>query len=337
MIDLRSDTVTKPSAEMRQAMAESEVGDDVFGEDPTVIELQDEVAALLGKEAGLFVPSGVMSNQIALRIHTNPGDEVILEAGSHIANQESGAAGALAGVQLLSLTGNRGILNPAQVEASIRTGYYWEPNPSLVCIENTHSQGGGTVYPLETITTIEQVVRARNLGFHLDGARLWNACESRGLSPTDYAAPFDSISVCLSKGLGAPIGSVLVGSAEFITKAHRYRKMYGGGMRQVGVIAAAGLYAVRNHRETLATDHELAKVLAKGLSKMEFFTVDPSHVETNIVMFEVAGDSLSTLEKMAEVGILMVPFGPTTIRATTHRDISSEDIDVVLDRLDDLF
>ncbi|GMQ82570.1 MAG: GntG family PLP-dependent aldolase [Rhodothermia bacterium] len=337
MIDLRSDTVTKPSAGMRQAMMDADVGDDVFGEDPTVKELQSEVSALLGKEAGLFVPSGVMSNQLALRVHTSPGDEVILESGSHIANHESGAAGALAGVQLLSITGSRGVIDPAEILNSIRTGYYWEPNPRLVCIENTHNQGGGVVYPLDLILETAEIVRERNLAFHLDGARLWNASTASGVSEAEYAAPFDSISVCLSKGLGAPIGSVLVGSTDFISKAHRFRKMYGGGMRQVGILAAAGLYALRNQKDDLANDHILARKLAEGLSTIASFSIEPAQVETNIVMFNVEEEALGALEKMQNAGVLMVQFGPKTIRATTHRDVNDEAIDEVLRILQRMF
>lgn len=337
MIDLRSDTVTKPSPGMLQAMVDAEVGDDVFGEDPTVKELQSEVSALLGKEAGLFVPSGVMSNQLALRVHTNPGDEVILESGSHIANHESGAAGALAGVQLLSIKGSRGIIDPTEIENSIRTGYYWEPNPRLVCIENTHNQAGGVVYPLDMILETNEIVRERDLAFHLDGARLWNASIATGVSEAQYAAPFDSISVCLSKGLGAPIGSVLVGSSEFIAKAHRFRKMYGGGMRQVGILAAAGLFALRNQKDDLANDHARARILAEGLSTIAAFSVDPTRVETNIVMFDVDDDSISALEQMKAAGVLMVPFGPKTIRATTHRDVDDASINEVLRILNRIF
>ena len=337
MIDLRSDTVTKPSPGMLQAMVNAEVGDDVFGEDPTVKELQSEISALLGKEAGLFVPSGVMSNQLALRVHTNPGDEVILESGSHIANHESGAAGALAGVQLLSIKGSRGIIDPTEIENSIRTGYYWEPNPRLVCIENTHNQAGGVIYPLDTILETNEIVRERDLAFHLDGARLWNASIATGVSEAQYAAPFDSISVCLSKGLGAPIGSVLVGSSDFIAQAHRFRKMYGGGMRQVGILAAAGLFALRNQKDDLANDHARARILAEGLSTIAAFSVDPTRVETNIVMFDVHDDSISALEKMKAAGVLMVPFGPKTIRATTHRDVDDASIDEVLRILNRIF
>jgi len=321
------------------AVMKAVVGDDVFGEDPTVIELQKEVASILGKEAALFVPSGVMGNQLALRSHTSPGDEVILEAACHIANHESGAAGALAGVQLRTVRGERGIMDPYDVEAAIRPGYYWEPHPRLVCIENTHNQAGGVVYPLDVILETARVARSRGLSLHLDGARLWNASVASGIPESEFAAPFDSVNVCLSKGLGAPIGSVLAGSALFIERAHRFRKMYGGGMRQVGVLAAAGLHALRNHRSDLARDHRNARRLAEGLAGIAAFSLDPDRVETNIVVFDVSGDldALTCLEKMKTAGVLMVPFGPKTIRATTHRDIADDDIDRAVEALVSIF
>ncbi len=339
MIDLRSDTVTKPDEGMRAAIASADVGDDVFGEDPTVIELQSRVSDLLGKEAALFVPSGVMSNQLAIRSQTSPGDEIILESGCHIANYESGAAGALSGVQLRTVEGRRGILDPGDVLASVRTGYYWEPAPRMICVENTHNKAGGVVYPQSVIEDIGEIAREKNLIYHLDGARIWNASSASGLSVREIGAPFDSISVCLSKGLGAPVGSVLSGSASMIERAHRFRKMFGGGMRQVGVLAAAGLYALNNNRKSLIDDHAKAKRLAVGLASLSAFSLDPDTVETNIIVFDVTGnrDALSTLEEMKGLGILMVPFGPKTIRATTHRDVSTSDVDTVLDRFSTVF
>ena len=339
MIDLRSDTVTRPDAGMRQAMASAEVGDDVFGEDPTVLRLQEVVASRLEKEAALFVPSGSMCNQIALRAHTQPGDEVLVDAGAHIANYESGAAAALSGLQLRQIPSERGFPNADKFKASIRGGHYWEPQPRLVCLENTHSRGGGSVCPLETVQSVASVAANAGLAMHLDGARLWNASVATGISEAEYARPFDSVSLCLSKGLGAPIGSVLVGSFEFIKKAHRFRKMYGGGMRQVGILAAAGLYALNNNYDGLTTDHENARVLGDVIGGLEPFTISPHGVETNIVVFEVVDgrsseDILTTLKLN---GILMVPFGPTTIRATTHRDVSAEDIARAADQLKELF
>ncbi len=334
MIDLRSDTVTRPGPEMLEAMVQAKVGDDVFGEDPTVQELESEVATLLGKEAGVFVPSGTMCNQMAVRIHTRPGDEAILEADAHIRHYEGGAAAGLSGVQLYTISAPRGILTPELVESGIRAGHEWDPLTKLVCLENTHNRAGGTVYPLDIINAIGGVAKDHDLRFHLDGARLWNACAATGISEATYAEAFDTVSVCLSKGLGAPIGSVLVGSKKMIHEARRARKAFGGGMRQVGVIAAAGLYAVRNHRTSLVQDHEKAAVLARGLSSFSAVNLDPADVETNIVMFDI-NDGRSALEVLAslnESGVQMVPFGPVRIRATTHRDVSVSDIQEALDR-----
>ena len=331
MIDLRSDTVTRPSEAMRRAMAEADVGDDVYGEDPTVNRLQETVADLLGKEAALFVPSGVMSNQIALKVHTQPGDEVIAERQAHIFNYESGAPGLLSGIQLHILDGRCGILEAEQVEAAIRPGYYWEAPTKLICLENTVNKAGGVVYPLEKIHAIADVARQHGLKLHLDGARLWNASAASDIREAEYAAPFDTVSVCLSKGLGAPVGSVLAGSKDLIQQAHRYRKLFGGGMRQVGILAAAGLYALKHHRPCLAEDHQKACRLAEGLADLPAFRIDPSTVETNIVIFDtVSEDALDVLARLREHGVGMVPFGPKTIRATTHRDISSDDIDRAL-------
>jgi len=334
MIDLRSDTVTRPGPEMLEAMVQAKVGDDVFGEDPTVQELESEVATLLGKEAGVFVPSGTMCNQMAVRIHTRPGDEAILEADAHIRHYEGGAAAGLSGVQLYTISAPRGILTPELVESGIRAGHEWDPLTKLVCLENTHNRAGGTVYPLDIINAIGGVAKDHDLRFHLDGARLWNACAATGISEATYAEAFDTVSVCLSKGLGAPIGSVLVGSKKMIHEARRARKAFGGGMRQVGVIAAAGLYAVRNHRTSLVQDHEKAAVLARGLSSFSAVNLDPADVETNIVMFDIndGRSALEVLGSLNESGVQMVPFGPVRIRATTHRDVSVSDIQEALDR-----
>lgn len=316
---------------MRRAMAEADVGDDVFGEDPTVNRLQEAVAEQLGKEAALFVPSGVMSNQIALKVHTQPGDEVIAERQAHLFNYESGAPGLLSGVQLHILDGERGVLGAEQVEAAVRPGYYWEAPTRLVCLENTVNKAGGVVYPLDRLRAVAGVARRHGLRLHLDGARLWNASAAAGILEADYAAPFDTVSVCLSKGLGAPVGSVLVGSRELIEQAHRYRKLFGGGMRQVGILAAAGLYALEHHRPHLGDDHRKARRLAEGLAALPAFRIDPGTVETNIVLFDTVRDStLDVLGRLREHGVGMVPFGPKTIRATTHRDVSSGDIDHAL-------
>ncbi len=331
MIDLRSDTVTRPTEGMRRAMYEAEVGDDVFGEDPTVNRLQEEVAALLGKEAALFVPSGVMGNQLGLKVHTQPGDEVLVERTSHIFNYESGAPGLLSGVQLHVLDGVRGILSAAQVRQAVRAGYYWEAPSRLLCLENTLNKAGGVVYPLAATQEVAAAAREHGLRLHLDGARLWNAAAATGLPEAAYAAPFDTVSVCLSKGLGAPVGSVLAGSKSLIEAAHRYRKLFGGGMRQAGILAAAGRYALEHHRPRLAEDHEKARRLAEGLAALPAFVLDPATVETNIVVFDVAeGGAMPVLEALKAEGVAMVPFGPATIRATTHLDVSLNDIDRAL-------
>lgn len=331
MIDLRSDTVTKPTPAMRKAMAEAEVGDDVFGEDPTVRQLQDEVADLLGKEAALFVPSGVMGNQIGLKVHTRPGDEVIVERHYHLFNYESGAPGLISGVQLHVIDAPRGLLTPDHVEAAIRPGYYWESPSRLVWLENTINKAGGVVYPLDSLRLVADCARAHDLRLHLDGARLWNASAASGVAEADYAALFDTVNVCLSKGLGAPVGSVLAGPADLIQEAHRIRKLLGGGMRQAGILAAAALHALRHHRDALRRDHELARRLAEGLAELPAFAIDPEATETNIVLFDVVdGPAAPVLETLRDEGVLMVPFGPSTIRATTHRDVTADQIDRAL-------
>lgn len=332
MIDLRSDTVTKPDEGMRHAMYEAEVGDDVFGEDPTAIRLQDFVADLLGKEAALFVPSGVMGNQLGLKVNTSPGDEVIVERNAHIFNYESGAGAVLSGVQLNVLDGRRGILDPEMVKSAIRPDHYWEPRTSLICLENTVNKAGGTVYPLSNIIGIAEIAREHGIALHLDGARLWNASAASGIAEKEYAAPFDTVSVCLSKGLGAPVGSLIVGSKSSIRKAHRFRKLFGGGMRQIGILAAAGLYALEHNRGKLLEDHAKAKRLALGLAECPAFTIDPETVETNIVMFDVAtGQANRMVDELKENGVALSAFGPSTIRATTHLDVSMHDIERMLD------
>ncbi|HEX7071171.1 MAG TPA: GntG family PLP-dependent aldolase [Rhodothermales bacterium] len=338
MIDLRSDTVTRPTEAMRRAMFEAEVGDDVFGEDPTVNRLQERVADVLGKEAALFVPSGVMGNQLGLKLLTSPGDEVLLERTSHILNHESGAPGLLSGIQTNVLDGDRGVLPPDAIRAAVRPPNYWQARTRLLCLENTLNQAGGRIYPLEALRANAVAAREKGLRLHLDGARLWNASVATGIAESVYAEPFDTVNVCLSKGLGAPVGSVLAGSRDLITEARRYRKLFGGGMRQIGFLAAAGLYAIEHHRERLAEDHANAKRLAEGLAECPVFRLDPAAVETNIVMFDVAGEPVATvLGKLREEGVLMVPFGPSTIRATTHLDVGSGDVDRVLATVRRLF
>jgi threonine aldolase len=333
LIDLRSDTVTRPTPAMRKAMAEAEVGDDVFGEDPTVNALQEKVANLLGKEAALFVPSGTMANQLSIKSHTQPGDEVIIETSSHPYNFEGGAGAALSGIQFQCLKGVRGILDASQIEEAIRPADHHFPITRLVCVENTHNRGGGSIYPIEKMAEINRLAKSKGLLVHLDGARLWNASVSTGIKPHEYAQWADSVSVCLSKGLGAPIGSLVVGSKSFIDRGHRFRKMFGGGMRQVGIIAAAGIYALDHHFERLKEDHQNARRLAVGLKELKGVSVDPKYVETNIVIFDVVNTGMTAsqvAETMKKEGILIHAFAKTQIRLVTHLDVTSEDIETAL-------
>lgn len=332
-IDLRSDTVTRPTPAMRKAMSEAEVGDDVFGEDPTVNRLQERVAQMLGKEAALFVPSGTMANQLAIKSHTQPGDEVVIEATSHPYNFEGGGGAVLSGIQFHCLKGIRGILDASQIEEAIRPDDHHFPVTRLICLENTHNRGGGSIYPAEKMTEIYRLATSKGLSVHLDGARLWNASVASGVSPHEYGQWADSVSVCLSKGLGAPIGSLVAGSKKFVDRVHRFRKMFGGGMRQVGIIAAAGLYALDHHLERLKEDHQNAKRLAVGLKELKGVSLDPKHVETNIVIFDVTETGKTgpqIAEAMKRHGILIHPFGKTQIRLVTHLDVSGRDIEIAL-------
>lgn len=328
-IDLRSDTVTRPSKEMRKAIAEAEVGDDVFGDDPTVIKLEEMVAFLLGKQKALYVPSGTMGNQVCLRSLTCPGDEVILEVNSHIYNYEVGAPAALSGLQLHPIRGERGIMKAEQILDEIRPDNIHHPQTALIVIENTHNRAGGTIYSLEVIQKISEVARKCNVKMHLDGARLWNASIATGIPLNMFASYFDSVSVCLSKGLGAPIGSIVAGSTEFIKKARKNRKLFGGGMRQVGIIAAAGMYAIEHNVNRLAEDHKNARILAEGLSKISGIYIDMETVQTNMVILEIkeqGKDAEWLVERLKENGILSIPFGKRKMRLVTHLDVNTEDM-----------
>ncbi len=333
IIDLRSDTVTKPSREMREFMMTAEVGDDVFGEDPTVNKLQEKVAELLGKEAALFVPSGTMGNQLCIKAHTQPWDEIICDKDAHIYNYESGSIAGLSHVQVIPLNGKNGIFTAEQVEEAIRPEAYYLPKTKLVCIENTHNRGGGTIFPIDEIQRIKQVVDKYNLKFHLDGARLWNASIATGISLKEYAQYFDSVSVCLSKGLGAPVGSVIAGSKEFIKLAHRYRKAWGGGMRQAGILAAAGLFAIEHNFQRLAEDHRRAKYFAEEISKISRVKIDLETVQTNIVLFEVEGltaaEVCQIVKNNSKTGSsLLLSIGKKyLVRALTHLDVNDDDIE----------
>ncbi|MBI2392955.1 MAG: aminotransferase class I/II-fold pyridoxal phosphate-dependent enzyme [Deltaproteobacteria bacterium] len=320
MIDLRSDTVTRPTSAMREAMARAEVGDDVYGEDPTVQRLETEVAALLGKERGLFVSSGTMGNQIAILGHCRPGDEVVVGEGSHSVWYESGAGAAFAGVQF-AVAGRGGLFDVDELEAAIKPTAYWYPSTSLLAVEDTHNRAGGRVWPLERMHAVVRHAKARGLATHLDGARLWNAAVASGTSPAERAAPFDSVTVCLSKGLGAPVGSVLCGSAAFVARARRHRKMLGGGMRQVGVLAAAGLHALLHHRARLADDHAHARAFAEAVARAPGVTVDLASVETNIVNVDVERDAERVVSCARDLGLLVGASGPRRIRAVTHLDV----------------
>lgn len=331
-IDLRSDTVTRPSDGMRRAMYEAKVGDDVYGEDPTVNALQDRIADLFGTEAALFVPSGTMANQICLHVLADPGDEVIVERGSHVFNYESGAAGLLSGLQLHPLEGDRGRLDPDQVEAAIRPSQEVLPRSRVVSVENTANKAGGVVYSLDRIGEIVDVARAHDLSLHLDGARLWNAATALDVDEQTLVEPFDLAWAALSKGLGAPVGSIIAGPTSLIGQARRARKQFGGGMRQAGILAAAGLYAIEHHRAELENDHAKAHRLAKGLAELPVFRIDPSDVDTNIAILETpTAPAQDVVDTLRDEGVLLTVFGPNTVRATTHRDVSMDDIDDALD------
>lgn len=329
LIDLRSDTVTKPSPAMREAMAKAEVGDDVFGEDPTVNQLQERVAALLGKEAALFVASGTMGNQVCLKVHTQPGDEVIAEQGSHMFNYETGGAAFLSSVQLHTVPGTHGAMTVGAIERAVRPAIYYMPRTRLICLENTHNRAGGTIYPITLIHEISTFAREHQIALHLDGARLWNASVATGIAPRDYASLFDSVSVCLSKGLGAPVGSVIVGSKEFIEEARHVRKILGGGMRQAGILAAAGLYALEHNIGRLREDHEKAAYLAAELSTIPGVEIDRESVQTNIIIMSVektGKQPAELLERLKKKGVLFSHGNFMGLRAVTHMDVSMEEV-----------
>lgn len=326
MIDLRSDTVTRPTDAMRKVIANAEVGDDVYGEDPSVNELQDYVADLFGKEAALFVSSGVMGNQLALKALTNPGDEVILESQSHIFYYETAAPAVISRVQLRPIESDDGMPSKELIKKSIRSSEYYFPKTTLICLENTHNRHSGAIISLDYIKEIKKLALENNIYFHCDGARIWNACTETGISPKDYAEPFETISVCLSKGLGAPVGSLLVGPKEVILKARKWRKILGGGMRQSGILAAAGLYAIKNHFHLLKQDHINAKKFSEIISESKFITIDLSKVQTNIVFFRVSNEINSKLlcDKLKEKKILIIPMEENSFRAVFHFQINPE-------------
>ncbi len=337
MIDLRSDTVTKPTPAMREAMAHAEVGDDIYGEDPTVNRLQEVGAALVGKRAALFVPSGTLGNQLCLRAHAEPGREVIVEGQCHIIRYEQGAAAALAGVQLHWVGGRQGLMTAEQVEAAIRPIDPYSIQTALICIENTHNAGGGTIYPLATIQAIRAVANAHRVPMHLDGARLFNAVVASGVSAAAYAHYFETVTFCLSKGLGAPAGSLIAtDDPTILERLRRFRRMYGGAMRQSGILAAAGLYALEHHVQRLAEDHAHAKRLAARLEQIPGVSINPAAVDTNLVFFDVHGSRLSApafVAALRQEGVLLNAVNPRTCRAVTHLDVSAQAIEQAADAI----
>jgi threonine aldolase len=328
MIDLRSDTVTKPTPGMLAAMMAAEVGDDVFGEDPTVNELESRVAAMFGKEAGLFVPTGTMANQVAVRVHCRPQDEILLESTSHICLWEAGGPAALSGVTCRTIDGRFGLLSVADLEGKVRPDDMHSVRTRLVCLENTHNRGGGTVYSLSAVQAISEWARGNKLAMHLDGARIWNAMVRTGVSAAEWGTPFDTVAVCFSKGLGTPAGSMLVGPRDLIAYGRRIRKLFGGAMRQVGFLAAACHYALDHHIDRLAEDHENAQTIAKAVADVPGLTLTPPEVETNLVWFEVDsrhGTARQVSERLKVDGVLVAPLGQKVIRAVTHLGVTREE------------
>jgi threonine aldolase len=333
VIDLRSDTVTRPTEGMRRAMLEAPVGDDVFGEDPTVIRLEEHVADLLGKEAALYAPSGTMTNQIGVHVSTNRGDEVLLHEGSHIFVYEAGAPAMLSGVQLRTLAGENGVIDPDTVSAAVRPEDVHFPRSRLLCLENTHNTAGGKVFPLEDFAVVAKAAKDLGLKVHLDGARLFNAQAATGIPAREWCAHADTVSVCSSKGLGAPVGSLLAGNEETIREARRVRKAFGGGMRQAGIIAAAALYAFENNIERLSEDHARARNLAAGLREVGY---EASKPDTNLVLIAVE-DPPEYLGALAREGVLATPGKPGSIRLCTHLDVGDREIESAIEAATRIF
>lgn len=334
LVDLRSDTVTRPTPEMRKAMAEAEVGDDVFGDDPTVNSLQEHCADLLGKEAGLFVPTGSMGNQVSLGAQSRPGDEVVCEAGAHFIHYEGGSVAANLGLVTRLIPGVDGIIAADQVAGAIRKGTEHNPHTAIVAFENTHNAAGGKVFPLDEARAISKICRENDVAVHLDGARLFNAQAATGVPAAEWAACADTVSFCFSKGLGAPIGSMVVGPADVVTEARRLRKRMGGGMRQVGVIGAAARVAIETGIERLAEDHANARHLAEGLLELDPGSVDIAKVETNMVYVDLRPFSKrgpEVKDELMEHGVITIAGGPDVMRLVTHRDVDRSGIDRALD------
>jgi threonine aldolase len=332
MIDLRSDTCSRPSEKMRHAMAHAVVGDDVYSDDPTVKELEREVADFLGMEDAVYMVTGTMTNQVGIRAHTEPGDAVFFDQNAHVYILEGGAPASLSGVLPRLLPGVRGVFTATDLSNALGVSHRFFPSTvaapvKLLCLENTHNIGGGKVWPLEQLAEVCALARSRGIKLHLDGARLWHATAATGIPEREYAKHFDTVSVCFSKGLGAPVGSALAGSREFIQRARRFKQQFGGGFRQAGIVAAGALYALRNNRERLAEDHEHARMLAQGIANLPGISLDVSTVETNIVRFGVtsmpAGDFV---EKLYEKGLYVLPSGADGVRAIPYLDISRAQI-----------
>lgn len=331
MIDLRSDTCSRPTPEMRTAMATAEVGDDVYGDDPTVKALERAAAECLGKEDAVYVPSGVMANQVGIRAHTQPGDAILCDGAAHIYLLEGGAPAAISGVLPRLLPAVRGIFSAADVDAAVGTLHPFFPTTvmppvRLLCVENTHNAGGGSIWPVERLNEVTRTAKRLGLSLHMDGARLWHAAAATGVSEAEYAAPFDSVSVCFSKALGAPVGSCLAGERDFIARARRFKQQMGGGVRQAGIIAAGALHALRQHRPRLAETHATAARFARGLSEYEAILLDPDTVQTNIVRFQLRGiGSAPFVDEAHRRGLYMLPSGPDAVRAVFYLDISPDD------------
>lgn len=337
MIDLRSDTITRPTPDMLDAMMKAEVGDDVFGEDETVNAFQKKVADLFGMEAGLFVPSGTMSNQLGVKVLTEPGDEILIDKKGHIFNYETGAASALSGVQVRTLSGKHGKLNTSLLKHTKRGHFDWEPRTRVICLENSTNKGGGVCYTREELSEIRSFADKEDLHIHLDGARIWNAIVATEIEPEFFGTISDTMSVCFSKGLGAPVGSMLLSSKDRIAKARRYRKMWGGGMRQVGLLAAAADHALENNWDKLKDDHRRAKEVAQVIFDSKYLAVDLNSLQTNILLFDTVKEPAEdVIEKLSHKDIQMIQFGPNTIRATFHFEIDDEDVKAVNKALADI-
>jgi threonine aldolase len=331
--DFRSDTVTRPTPEMRRAMADAPVGDDVLGDDPTILRLEAAFAKLMGKEAALFVPSGSMGNLIAITVHARPGEVVLMEEWGHSLNFEAGGASRFAGVMVRTLASEDGIFDPEVVGKWCFAGSMHTPRTALLVVENTHNFHGGRITPVARMKALREVTAAKNVRLHVDGARLWNACAASGTAPAEFAAQADSVSACLSKGLAAPVGSVLAGTKEFIAEGRRVRKTLGGGMRQAGILAAAGLVALEKMRDRLVEDHRRARRLAEGLARIPSFEIDPARVETNILFVRWKGEGpvQGVVERLKERGVLAMAPDPTRLRLLTHNDVDDQDVDRLLD------